>query len=44
MSERSADNAQVSQFTITPKVDEVREFIEIANDFTNPLELVDATV
>ena len=27
-------------FTITPKVDETQEFIEIANDFSNPLELV----
>ena len=30
----------VQEFTITPKVDEVREFLEIAADFTNPLELV----
>ncbi|MBT2721442.1 ATP-binding protein [Bacillus sp. ISL-46] len=28
------------EFTITPKVDETQEFIEIANDFSNPLELV----
>ena len=27
-------------FTITPKVDEPREFLEIAGDFTNPLELI----
>jgi hypothetical protein len=27
-------------YTFTPKVDEVQEFIEIANDFANPLELV----
>ncbi len=27
-------------FTITPKVDETQEFIEIANDFSNPLDLV----
>lgn len=27
-------------FTITPKVDETQEFLEIANDFSNPLELV----
>src|SRR6266446_2506136 len=30
----------LKEFTITPKVDEVREFLEIATDFTNPLELV----
>ena len=28
------------KFTITPKVDETQEFIEIANDFSNPLDLV----
>ena len=27
-------------YTITPKVDETQEFIEIANDFSNPLDLV----
>ena len=27
-------------FEITPKVDETQEFIEIANDFSNPLDLV----
>ena len=27
-------------FIITPKVDETQEFIEIANDFANPLDLV----
>lgn len=27
-------------FIITPKVDETQEFIEIANDFSNPLDLV----
>jgi hypothetical protein len=27
-------------FVITPKVDETQEFIEIANDFSNPLDLV----
>ena len=27
-------------FTITPEVDETQEFIEIANDFANPLDLV----
>ncbi len=27
-------------FTIIPKVDETQEFIEIANDFSNPLDLV----
>ena len=30
----------MSEFTITPKVDEAQEFIEIANDFANPLDLV----
>lgn len=30
----------MSEFTITPKVDETQEFIEIANDFANPLDLV----
>lgn len=30
----------MKQFTITPKVDETQEFIEIANDFSNPLDLV----
>jgi hypothetical protein len=30
----------LKEFTITPRVDEVREFLEIAADFTNPLELV----
>lgn len=29
-----------ASFTITPKVNETQEFIEIANDFSNPLELV----
>jgi hypothetical protein len=29
----------MSNFTITPQVDEPREFLEIANDFANPLEL-----
>lgn len=28
------------KFTITPTVDETQEFIEIANDFSNPLDLV----
>jgi len=27
-------------FTITPQVDQAQEFIEIANDFSNPLDLV----
>lgn len=27
-------------YTITPRVDETQEFIEIANDFSNPLDLV----
>lgn len=27
-------------FTITPKVDQAQEFVEIANDFANPLDLV----
>ena len=30
----------MNSFVITPKVDETQEFIEIANDFTNPLDLV----
>ena len=30
----------MSSFIITPKVDAPREFLEIANDFANPLELV----
>lgn len=30
----------MGDFTITPKVNEAREFLEIANDFANPLELV----
>ncbi|QFY73644.1 hypothetical protein CEQ83_14305 [Priestia megaterium] len=31
---------KTNEFTIRPKVDETQEFIEIANDFSNPLELV----
>lgn len=30
----------MEKFTITPKVDETQEFIEIANDFSNPLDIV----
>lgn len=30
----------MTSFIITPKVDETQEFIEIANDFSNPLDLV----
>ena len=30
----------MEKLEITPKVDETQEFIEIANDFSNPLELV----
>lgn len=30
----------MDSFIITPKVDETQEFIEIANDFSNPLDLV----
>jgi hypothetical protein len=30
----------LKEFTITPKVDEVHEFLEIAADFTDPLEVV----
>ncbi|WP_411824680.1 ATP-binding protein [Leptospira sp. 'Mane'] len=30
----------MEKFTIQPKVDQTQEFIEIANDFSNPLELV----
>jgi hypothetical protein len=31
---------KMSNFEIKPKVDETQEFIEIANDFSNPLEIV----
>ena len=30
----------MSEFVIKPKVDETQEFIEIANNFSNPLEIV----
>ena len=30
----------MESFVITPKVDATQEFIEIANDFSNPLDLV----
>jgi hypothetical protein len=30
----------MASFIITPRVDETQEFLEIANDFANPLELV----
>lgn len=30
----------MSEYIYTPKVDETQEFIEIANDFSNPLDLV----
>jgi hypothetical protein len=30
----------MSAFTIIPKVNGPQEFLEIANDFSNPLELV----
>ena len=30
----------MAAFTITPQVDQAQEFIEIANDFSNPLDLV----
>lgn len=30
----------MNNYSLTPKVDETQEFIEIANDFSNPLELV----
>lgn len=30
----------MQHFTLTPSVDETQEFIEIANDFSNPLEVV----
>jgi hypothetical protein len=33
-------NQQLAEYKITPEVDQVQEFIEIANDFANPLELV----
>jgi hypothetical protein len=34
------ETIEPNEFTIRPKVDETQEFIEIANDFSNPLELV----
>ncbi|SFD95042.1 hypothetical protein SAMN05428981_102467 [Bacillus sp. OV194] len=34
------ESIETNEFTIRPKVDETQEFIEIANDFSNPLELV----
>ena len=30
----------MSEYTLTPLVDQAQEFIEIANDFANPLDLV----
>src|SRR5471030_2602792 len=30
----------MSEFILTPSVDQTQEFIEIANDFANPLDLV----
>ena len=30
----------MESYTITPKVDETQEFVEIANDFSNPLDLI----
>ena len=30
----------MENYTITPKVDQTQEFIEISNDFSNPLEIV----
>jgi hypothetical protein len=30
----------MSEYTLTPSVDQAQEFIEIANDFANPLDLV----
>jgi histidine kinase/DNA gyrase B/HSP90-like ATPase len=30
----------MAEYTLTPKVDQAQEFIEIANDFANPLDLV----
>ena len=30
----------MSEYLITPEVNKVKEFIEIANDFSNPLDLV----
>jgi hypothetical protein len=32
--------AEMNEFILTPKVDQAQEFIEIANDFANPLDLV----
>ena len=35
------ENTEIlEKITITPKVDETQEFIEIANDFSNPLDIV----
>lgn len=31
---------RMTEFILTPTVDEAQEFIEIANDFANPLDLV----
>jgi hypothetical protein len=30
----------MAEFTLQPTVDQTQEFIEIANDFANPLDLV----
>ena len=30
----------MNEFVLIPKVDQAQEFIEIANDFANPLDLV----
>ena len=30
----------MNEFVLTPTVDQTQEFIEIANDFANPLDLV----
>lgn len=38
--EKSITGELMEAYTITPKVDETQEFIEIANDFSNPLDLV----
>jgi hypothetical protein len=37
---RATGGATLETYTITPDVDKVREFLEIAGDFTNPLEII----
>jgi hypothetical protein len=35
-----SDGAEMTEFVLRPTVDQTQEFIEIANDFANPLDLV----